>query len=429
MSGTSSAERNSLATCSLVAGAILIDGITEGDVEAGWRNSRHARTLTALFRARVALDQTFSQFLVLCVKGQVNEKQEASLKQEVRALFDATAAETNGSASFQDLYDVQVVSVTTQAEADEAMAVAQKAAAANVDMEATLASALQDASEKVRDSGIAAVALDPPDIAQAFVTVGNAYTKHARTARAKIASWKSRAARGLWVDGFGPDAEALRKRTLGAYDSETLAATGMPLVATYRLEKRMELESMVDSSIQEVFAAQVTNLNKSTLKKFRAQLLRKINTPPEDQPSENAAAIRAALFAFDNIMEDLQVPSLSLTKTKSCREMEATLSDEVMTFSDSPAAQLKRTKKIEKTANKAKKPSERSVDFGLDVVAVLRPDGFGTLQGFAGYNMGGSSLTFGVHNDADDPATIAQFGGVRPPLLRVQPKLRVDVEM
>jgi hypothetical protein len=43
--------------------------------------------------------------------------------------------------------------------------------------------------------------------------------------------------------------------------------------------------------------------------------------------------------------------------------------------------------------------------------------------------MGGNSLTFGVHNDADDPQTIAQFGGVRPPLLRVQPKLRVDVEL
>lgn len=309
------------------------------------------------------------------------------------------------------------------------MALAQKAAAESVDMETTLASALQDASEKVRDSGIAAVALDPPHIAQAFVTVGSAYTKHARTARAKFSLWKSRAARGLWVDGFGLEAESLRKRTLGAYDSETLAASGLPLVAPYRLEKRMELETLVDSSIQEVFAAQVTNLNKSTLKRFRSQLLRKINTPPEDQPSENAAAIRAALFAFDNIMEYLQVPSLSLTKTKSCREMEATLSDEVMTFPDSPAAQLKRTKKIEKTVSKEKKPGQRSVDFGLDVVAMLRPDGFGTLQGFAGYTLGGNSMTFGVHNDADDPSTIAQFGGVRPPLLRVQPKLRVDVEM
>jgi hypothetical protein len=60
---------------------------------------------------------------------------------------------------------------------------------------------------------------------------------------------------------------------------------------------------------------------------------------------------------------------------------------------------------------------------------VVQRDGFGSLQRFAGYQLGDNSLTFGVHNDADDPQTIAQFGGVRPPLLRVQPELRVDVEL
>ena len=57
------------------------------------------------------------------------------------------------------------------------------------------------------------------------------------------------------------------------------------------------------------------------------------------------------------------------------------------------------------------------------------PDGFGSLQGFCGYQLGRNSITLGIHNDADDPQTIAQFGGVRPPLLKVQPKLRVDVEL
>jgi hypothetical protein len=309
------------------------------------------------------------------------------------------------------------------------LALATKAASDNMDSDSTLASALEDAHGRVMESGIASVALDPPHIAQAFVTVGNAYTKHARSARAKIASWRSRVARGLWVEGFGADAESLRKRILGSFDSETLAAAGLPLVAPYRLEMRTQLATLVDSSIRELFAAQVGNLEKSTLKRFRTQLLRKIDTPPEDAPSENAAAMRAASFSYDNTMGDLEVPSLSLTKAKPCRDMEAKLSDEIMTFPDSPAAQIKRTKKVTKVTSKDKKPGQRSVDFGLDLVAMLRPDGFGSLQGFAGYNIGGSSVTFGVHNDADDPATIAQFGGVRPPLLRIQPKLRVDVEM
>lgn len=309
------------------------------------------------------------------------------------------------------------------------MAQAQKSASENASTEESLASVLESAHDKVLGSGIAAVAIDPPHIARAFVTVGNALTKHSRSARAKIAPWRNRVARGLWVEGFGSEADAMRKRILGSFDSETLAAAGLPTVASYRLEMRAQLASVVDSSISELFADQVSNVEKSTLKKFRSQLLKKMDVPPEDAPAENAAALRSALFAFDSTMSDISVPSLSLTKDKPCRDMEAKLTDEVMTFPDSPAAQIKRTKKVTKVTSKEKKPGQRSIDFGLDLVAMLRPDGFGSLQGFAGYNLGGNSVTFGIHNDADDPQTIAQFGGVRPPLLRIQPKLRVDVEM
>lgn len=433
LSGTSSVERTALATCSILSGAILVDGITEGDVEAGWRNSRHARTLTALFRARIALNCKTPQTLILCIKGEIGTAAvataETTLRTEIKALFDATAAESEGKHVFADYYNVKIVSVVDEAGANEAMTLAREAAAENVDGDTTLASALEEAHERVRASGIASVALDPPHVAQAYVAVGNAYSKYARTARAKIVTWKNRVARGLLVEGFGTDAETLRKKVLGSFDSETLAAAGLPLVAPYRLEMRSQLANLVDSSIREVFAIQVGNLEKSTIKKLRAQLLKKLDVPVEDAPSENASAMRAASFAFDSTMTDLEVPSLSLTKAKACRDMESKLTDEVMGFADSPTAQIKRTKKVTKVTRKEKKPGQRSIDFGLDLVAMLRPDGFGSLQGFAGYQLGGNSITFGVHNDADDPQTIAQFGGVRPPLLRIQPKLRVDVEM
>jgi len=77
-----------------------------------------------------------------------------------------------------------------------------------------------------------------------------------------------------------------------------------------------------------------------------------------------------------------------------------------------------------------KPPTERSVDFGLDLVAmILRPDGFGNLQGDNNYRW--KYLFVRVHNDADEPGVIviAQFGGERPPFLRVQPKLKVDIEL
>jgi len=296
-----------------------------------------------------------------------------------------------------------------------------------------LNAAIQEAYSKIQGSEITSGALDPPQIASAFVAVGDAHSRQARSARAKFASWRSRAARGLLVEGFGKEAKLLRQRTLSTFDAETLSAAGLPSVATYRSEMKKQLQTLVDSAIKELFLIQESNLEKTTMKRLRAKLLRHVNNNDMGEATEaidnNAAALRAATFAFETSMGDLEVPALGLYKDKPVREMTARLNDELMTFPDSAPAKLKRAKQVKKVVSKERKPSQRAIDFGLDLVAMLRPDGFGSLQGFAGFQLGGNSLTFGVHNDADDPQVIAQFGGVRPPLLRVQPKLRVDVEL
>lgn len=120
LSGTTDRERTSLATCSLVAGAIIVDGITIGDVETGLRNSRHARTLTALFRARVKLeDVSGKQTLFLCVSGDDDSFDTAALESEVTALYKATSVERKGASSFDDMYDLQVYGVSSEADADK----------------------------------------------------------------------------------------------------------------------------------------------------------------------------------------------------------------------------------------------------------------------------------------------------------------------
>lgn len=61
---------------------------------------------------------------------------------------------------------------------------------------------------------------------------------------------------------------------------------------------------------------------------------------------------------------------------------------------------------------------------------MFRPDGFGNLQGFAGYTgKGGNTVTCGVCNDADSPEVLNAFGGMRPPVLRVQGKVNLDVDL
>lgn len=296
-----------------------------------------------------------------------------------------------------------------------------------------LSATLQTALQLARDAGVASAGgLEPPRIANAYLAVGNASVKQSRAARAKIAVWKSRVARGLLVDGFGTEAAALRQRVLWTFDSETLVGAGLPMVALYRLEVRSQLQQLVETAIQRIFVGQVANLEKSTLKRFNAALLKKVNSKEsvESVMGDNAATMRKEALLFETVLDDLEVPTLGLAKDKPSREFASKLNDALNAFPDSPAAKLQRAQLVKKVVNKSKEPGDRSVSFGLDLVAMLRPDGFGSLQGYAGCQLpGGNSITFGVHNDADDPQVIAQFGGVRPPLLRVQPKLRVDVEI
>jgi len=426
----SAPERMSLTTTSLVAGAVIVDGITEGDVEIGLQNTRHARTLTALLRTRLALDSGSRQTLILGVLGPVDEETEASIRSEIREIFDATAAESNErTPSFADMYEVIVLSLQSEGDAQEALSAALTAASSKPSEAATLSDALSSAQSKIREAGVASEALDPPMVAQAYLTCHQAYAKHTKATRSKIAAWKFRSSRGLVVENFGKEAEGLYSKTLNGFDSETLSSAGLPLVAQYRLEMRINLKALIETAIRDLYLSQIINLERSTLKKFKSKLLRTSASSEESAFDDNAAAMRTAAFAFESTVENLTVPTLGLTKDKAVREMSAKLNDALRDFPDSPEAQLKRMRAITKTTSRERKPNSRALDLGLDLVAMIRPDGFGSFQGFAGYNMGGNSLTVGVHNDADDPQVISQFGGVRPPLLRVQPKLRVDLEM
>ena len=120
LNAASPSERLSLTTTSLVAGAVIVDGVTEGDVETGLQNTRHARTLTALVRARLALDSNSKQTLILGVLGDVDEATEASIQSELKDIFDATAVELTGKPpQFTDMYDVVVLSLQTEADARE----------------------------------------------------------------------------------------------------------------------------------------------------------------------------------------------------------------------------------------------------------------------------------------------------------------------
>lgn len=96
--------------CSLTASAIVVDGITTGDVEAGLLNSRHAVTLSAIFRTRMVLGaDRGKQALMLYATGAGSAALEKEMKGELKTLFLAASAEAKDSVAFDDAYDLHMV--------------------------------------------------------------------------------------------------------------------------------------------------------------------------------------------------------------------------------------------------------------------------------------------------------------------------------
>jgi len=446
-----SPELLSIATCSMVASTVVLDGVTEGDVvqessedSGGLINSRHGVTLTMLFRAKLCNPENKKkQSLVLCIPSG-SKHEEESVRTQVQLLYAAVISETKqeeASLQFQDLYDLEIRSVSPN-ESEEVIRMAMENGKSDESESEDLSSALLNAQKVIKETAITSLVLNSPHVATAFLAVTNAYTKQSKFARAKIASWKSRSSRGLLIESFGAKVEQLIERTKETYDRETLFVVGLPNVSTSRKLLRKQLLDVLESAIPQLYEEQVTNLEELALRRFRNQLLKRtvssstdgtgkngIYDREEKNMEESAAILRAAALTFETTIESLNVPSLNLPYANIIRKFNENLQTELEAFPESSMAKIKRFKSVDKVVNRERKPSERSLSFGIDLVAMLRPDGFGSLQGFCGYQLPGSSVTFGIHNDADDPQVISQFGGLRPPLLRVQPKLKVDLEM
>jgi len=132
-------DSTSTSTClsvtSLVADSIIVDGLTEGDVEAGLESSRHARTLTAIFRSRVLLMDTHDsngdplapQTLVLCVSSSSSSGEEeevasqhvAAVEKQVEDLYQAVAAQSPTALSFKSRYKLRTVFCPTASDAQQ----------------------------------------------------------------------------------------------------------------------------------------------------------------------------------------------------------------------------------------------------------------------------------------------------------------------
>lgn len=444
--GTSDLDKGAGAgAAASVAGAVVLTGLVAADAssdeDGGVAETRHGRTLRSVFATRLsstaATESDDKTLLLLAVEGEeLSEDDTARLASDVRQIFDTCAmtadhTDETEDVSMSDLYELRIMTVNSREDAAEVMAAAVEAggrsplARSSSDVVSGVSASLAECARALPTSYAS------PAAAARRALCEDALARHSRAARAVLSSWRSRAlGRELLVDGFGARATALLERVVEAYDADTLEACGSP----HRAEARAALRDPIEKTVRELFDAQVESAGQRTLRRFNNALLRRHKRGGDDDDADaeyddNAADVRAAAFAFDTAVSDLEVPALSLRKTRYCATMSNTLNEALRAFPTSAAVQLADLKTVRKSASKEKKPTERSIEAGLSLVAMIRPDGFGNLQGYAGYTRGNKSLIVGLHNDADAPETISQFGGSRPPLLRVQPKLKLDVEL
>lgn len=436
LSGTTSLSKgHGAAAAASVAGSIILSGITESDLEYGFHDSRHGQTLTAIFRAKIEniiaagteeeMDSKSTKLFLVLPKCDVDEE---AIKMDVQQIFETALVENDYAAiKFDSVFETNIVQVDNEEDAKKIMDLASEGAtesSSKGNILSSISNAYSSATKASEASSLATASI---------LACDDSFSRQNRAVRSKLAAWKSRTTRGLTVDNFGTVATQLIERCIESYDRDTLIATGSTnSAAAYRLEMRSKLQGKVETALRELFKAQIENLEKTTLKKFNSMLLRqhgKNSVGKEEFYNQNAASVRAAAFSFEASVEELEVPSLSLSKVAAVSEIDKKLNTALFEFPDSPAARLKNLNAVIRGAKKQKKPTERKIDLGLDFVAMLRPDGFGNLQGFAGYQLGGNNIIVGVHNDADAPDVISQFGGKRPPFMRVQPKLKVDIEL
>eukprot|EP00580_Thalassiosira_gravida_P010398 CAMPEP_0201624710 /NCGR_PEP_ID=MMETSP0493-20130528/785_1 /ASSEMBLY_ACC=CAM_ASM_000838 /TAXON_ID=420259 /ORGANISM="Thalassiosira gravida, Strain GMp14c1" /LENGTH=514 /DNA_ID=CAMNT_0048094587 /DNA_START=35 /DNA_END=1579 /DNA_ORIENTATION=+ len=414
-----------------IAGAVVLTGVTLADVEVGLDGTRHGRTLAELFASVLRMEKK-EGVKTLMIAVQSDSADDVSLdtediKEVVEEIFDSVAAAVGVDDELSDYFSIQSTFVSTSEDVAKVMSGAQSAAKSS-SLPKSLPTAFSDMYKRVTSASDDA---DPTPVAEAILACNDAYSRASRTSRAKIASWKHRISRNLLVPKFGARSSALLTRTLDLFDRDTMAAAGLPLAGEQRLAIRKKLQDRTEGILKSLFDDQMAILEKNTLKRFQLTLLRKMGKDIDASQfyESNAEALRVAAFAFESTASTLEVPSMSLTKSKAVQDMEGKLNNALITFPDSPAAKIKSLAKVEQTVSKKKEPTEGSINVALDLVAMIRPDGFGNLQGFAGYQLGPHSVTVGVHNDADDPGVISQFGGVRPAFLRVQPKLKIEVEL
>lgn len=218
--------------------------------------------------------------------------------------------------------------------------------------------------------------------------------------------WQSRVSAGKIVGKFKSRVQSLLKYV----ETKFYFQTDGSLVAKDRIERGRQLVESVQIAATNSFNHQLSILQNQFSNKLRKSLMAILATTDGEAVGLEASqqAMRQALFEFRNAASEIEVEEFGLSAESFQTELSTSLQAILAEFPESNIAKLEGLKKLDgKVAKPPKKKGSRAVNVGLSLVGMLRPPGYGNLQGYASYATSllglPLDLLMGVQNDGDSP--------------------------
>lgn len=291
----------------------------------------------------------------------------------------------------------------------------------------TLSNRLHDAWTEASQSAQKPVLT--PAQRQSLLQVEIAYASGLAQTEAMANQWRARVNNGKIIAKFG---NRVNELVTGAKKSFYERTTGT-LVVRERADRVQQLVSNILSIAKLLFAQQLLILEKEVTDEFKRDLLEILRKKPESYSADQQQVIRDAIYRFKKASAELEGEGLGLSSSDVQAELSTKFQEEAKEFPESNAAKLDGLRRMEKQVKKPRrKKGKRAVNLTLNLVGMLRPPGYGNLQGFVGYN--GLSFfgvpvetLFGVQNDGDAPEILGEDR--EQPILRLQPKVHFDIDL
>lgn len=269
-------------------------------------------------------------------------------------------------------------------------------------------------------------AIFSPSQRQSVYAIESAFAVGIAQSEAAFNQWQARIGSGKVVGKFGSRVQEL----LDAVHKRFMEQTKGSVSVRERALRARQLRENIESVANVLFRQQISLLQTQITKQFRRSLIslavsggnNEEEAKTEAQSKEEEQQVRKALFDFRALALELEVESIGLVSNAAQTELSTALQTMATEFPESSFGRLEAVKKLERETKRPKKKGKkgvkgakgkRAINIGLNLVGMLRPPGYGNLQGFVGYSTALLGLPFeilmGVQNDGDSPE-VCWFG-------------------